>query len=231
MSRRISSSDRSALIRLAASLPNGDGTRRAILAGLSKTSAPTTLSDLGLSKRDADKLREATIDVAASELRRLWDSGSWEYEVEGEGRGSIDYGDEPELKHDVWVDDAPTEIWARRVLPIDLNKLAPTILQKANLPRNVVQAIESKGADYLTDALAGIVEGYDEDKMAKFLPENEVDFDGQFDYVKGGPHGYPDYEVKAITEPSEFSFELWHTKNGVVYFQAGGGSSIHYVLD
>ena len=37
---KISSQDRSALIRLASSLPAGDEKRKAILAGLAKTAAP-----------------------------------------------------------------------------------------------------------------------------------------------------------------------------------------------
>ena len=39
--KNLTASDRSALIRLAASLPKGSEERRAILAGLSKSAAPT----------------------------------------------------------------------------------------------------------------------------------------------------------------------------------------------
>lgn len=44
--KSLTASDRSALIRLAASLPVGNEGRRAILAGLAKVSAPVTLAAL-----------------------------------------------------------------------------------------------------------------------------------------------------------------------------------------
>lgn len=60
MARTLTAADRSALIRLASTLPAGSEERRAILAGLSKSAEPTTFPDSF--RRKADKLALAVYD-------------------------------------------------------------------------------------------------------------------------------------------------------------------------
>jgi len=68
MSRKLTASDRKALIKMASTLPVGSGERRAILAGLNKTTALREGSNVrDLSRKAAAALR--ALNKAISRLR------------------------------------------------------------------------------------------------------------------------------------------------------------------
>ena len=73
MSRTLTASDRSALLKLASSLPVGDGSRRAILAALSKTSVRVDLPKhlYALSAKVYADYKRA-LDGAKDEVLRKW---------------------------------------------------------------------------------------------------------------------------------------------------------------
>ena len=64
MSRPLTAADRSALIKLASTLPKGSPERKTILAGLSKIEKAVQHSRLMALKRDLEKIERAVFDLA-----------------------------------------------------------------------------------------------------------------------------------------------------------------------
>lgn len=72
--KNLTASDRSALIRLAASLPKGDQSRRTILAGLSREAAPS-FRDWELYDKPGAAQAAQTLNAAIKEGYRILDRG------------------------------------------------------------------------------------------------------------------------------------------------------------
>lgn len=96
MSRTLTATDRSALIRLASTLPEGSAERRAILAGLVAGTAPTNVlqalvrsstEDLGDARRRYDLLEEEYERVGMGGVRLLLD----QWHIHGQDRMAVMY--------------------------------------------------------------------------------------------------------------------------------------------
>ena len=119
MSRTLTAADRSALIRLASTMPAGSAERRAILAGLSK-SAAHPFPDGVLSKADYFRLPNPR------DWKGYTFSGyyQWDYETDDPDKG---YSIKP--RHADWLEQVPDAIHS--------SSLSDTVLDDSRISKNL----------------------------------------------------------------------------------------------